>query len=234
LISNTNTVEEKMNHGESPESLVEIVNAPCRIFSNGCWLRPSRSDNYILSERPTSNPNQKPYCHKYDIVSSTSRNMKSEKLSCANRLISADRYGGVMSITKQNSTDSSGREGTFMQHIINNADNSSGLSCRASTPIQVSKEIPIKEDPEELYLRHFYDSATWRMFYRITASRRESRTPPLHDEDDLIRAQQILRGCTSREQLKFHNIGPLDYELHDEKLLYQGEQEGIFDLEMEI
>lgn len=172
--------------------------------------------------------------------------MKSEKISQANRMICPHLNSSPMTITKANSSDS-GREGAILQNIIN-AVVAPEISGTASTPIQVSQETLIKEEPEEAFLRHFYESATWRMFYRITASRRkesgsklsdkfflESRTPPLDHDDDLIRPQRLLRGSTSRLPFKFHHIeGMLDDKLDEGRLLYHDDQEGIFDLEMEI
>lgn len=119
----------------------------------------------------------------------------------------------------------------------------------SSSPIQVSRALPIEEELEELKLRHLYESATWRMFYRIAAARRSDSGSESLDEsflemnsqiiedDDLmtqpqriaLRSARIVSFCSNNQGEGFS----LDEFPEERHLILDENDEGVFHLDME-
>lgn len=126
---------------------------------------------------------------------------------------------------------------------------STAKSSMRSIPIQVGESAPMDEDlqEEEFNLRRVYESATWRMYNRIAASRRVSnnsinrnssiRIQENDDNDQIIQDPRPIITRTGTPEL----FSPEDDEdcfklshhvIHDDMLIDDNDV-GVFDLELE-
>jgi hypothetical protein len=119
-------------------------------------------------------------------------------------------------------------------------------SSMRSIPIQVCESTPMDEDlqQEEFNLRRVYESATWRMYNRITASRRVSNNSKnrnsssrIQDNDQMIKEPRPFITRTRTPELFYaeddDDCFTLSHHVMDDDMLVDDSHEGVFDLEFD-
>jgi hypothetical protein len=122
-------------------------------------------------------------------------------------------------------------------------------SSMRSIPIQVCESTSMDEElqQEEFNLRRVYESATWRMYNRITASRRvsnnsnnrnsSSRIKDNVDDDQIIKEPRPLITRTRTPELFYpeddDDCFTLSHHVMNDDMLVDDSDEGVFDLEFD-
>lgn len=211
----------------------------------------------LFTVLPTHTPTRIIYCF---VIISCTPNMDSRRETKSLSLFPiCPRLHTAMKINKRSSSNPVRRtvplhtvafeskcEEPILQHII--APDVVPNRGTSSSPIQVSRAVPIEEELEELKLRHLYESATWRMFYRIAASRRsdsgsesldgsflEINAQIIQDEDLLTQPRRLARRSARKVSFSSNKGEGFSFDEFPEErhLILDENDEGVFHLDME-